>query len=419
MRRSKALSRLRAGSCLLALTIVFSATLALGQHETFLHGFGATGPDGYQPLGGLVFDSSGNLYGTTSSGGTKDFGTVFEISPRSGGGWSERVLHNFGIGLDGIFPYAGLTIDASGNLYGTTTVGGVFNLGTVFRLSPQPGGGWTETILYSFHESNDGYYPYAGLTLDSAGNLYGTTENGGSDTRGTVFELSPTASGPWKETILLNFDYSDGANPRSGVVFDSAGNLYGATEFGGVYGYGAVYELSPSSGGWTPTVLYSFNNNSAIDPLYPVGGLTLDAAGNVYGTGIDGAAYGGGAVFELSPSVGAWNETIVHAFNFAGADGFSPQAGLTFDSNGNLYGTTAYGGNGDCTSGGNFVGCGIVFKLSNSGGTWSETILHNFKTGRDGERPTSNLIFDSSGNLFGTTSVGGPYGDGIAFELTP
>jgi uncharacterized repeat protein (TIGR03803 family) len=254
--------------------------------------------------------------------------------------------------------------------------------------------------------------------MDGAGNLYGTTREGPGGKMGTVFELSPTSSGPWTENILHSFTGSDGANPLGGVVFDSAGNLYGATEEGGDYGYGAVFELSPSASGWSETVLYSFNSNG-VDPIYPFTGLAIDSAGNLYGTAVDGAAYGGGAVFELTNSGGTWKESVVHAFNYSGGDGFSPQASLTLDSSGNLYGTTSYGGSGKCTSDGSVIGCGIVFKLTPSGSAWTETILHNFKTGVDGERPEAGVILDASGNLYGTTLFGGTFDDGAVFEIVP
>ncbi len=399
---------------MLAMATLLSTTNAAAQSEKFLHSFSNTGRDGNQPRAGLVFDAAGNLYGTTSLGGTAGVGTVFELSPRSGGGWSSRTLHSFTNGKDGNTPYAGLIIDAAGNLYGTTLFGGVFGFGSVFEMTPTSGG-WTEKVIYSFHESNDGIFPYAGLTMDAAGNLYGTTRESTSADQGTVFELSPTSSGAWTEKILVSFNGSNGASPLGGVIFDSAGNLYGTTEEGGAYGYGTVFEMSPSSGGWSETVLYSLNNNG-VDPLYPFAGLTIDSAGNLYGTAVDGAAFGGGAVFELSPSGGTWNESIVHAFNYNNNfDGINPEASLTVDSAGNLYGTTNLGGNCSVT-----FGCGTVFKLAPSSGSWTETILHNFgSTGIDGQQPEAAVILDSSGNLYGTTKAGGTFGDGTVFEIKP
>jgi len=397
----------------LAMAMLLTAAPAAAQAEKLLHGFRSTGADGTQPRAALVFDSSGNLYGTTSAGGIAGVGTVFELSPRTAGGWSEKILHSFTNGKDGNTPYAGLIIDASGNLYGTTLEGGFQGLGSVFELSPKSGGGWTEKVIYSFHESNDGIFPRAGLTMDAAGNLYGTTSESTSADVGTVFELSPTSSGTWTEKILFSFSGANGSTPEGGVVFDAAGNLYSTTEEGGAYGYGAVFELSPSSSGWSETVLYSFNNNG-VDPLYPFAGLAIDSAGNLYGTAVDGAAFGGGAVFELSPSGGTWSESIVHAFNYNdNFDGINPEASPTVDSAGNLYGTTNLGGNCSVT-----FGCGTVYKLSPSSGSWTETILHNFGSSSiDGQQPEASVILDVSGNVYGTTKVGGAYGDGTAFEI--
>jgi uncharacterized repeat protein (TIGR03803 family) len=419
--RDKKTSRhfLFALSALAVATLLMATPAAAAPAEHTLHSFDFGGSEGVDPKGGLVFDASGNLYGTTSQGSVTGDGSVFELSPRSGGGWSEKVLHNFVASKDGSDPYASLIFDASGNLYGTTILGGAFGFGSVFEMSPKAGGGWTEKLIYSFHESNDGTLPYSALILDAAGNLYGTTRESTSGMQGTVFELSPTSSGPWTEQILHSFTGSDGANPIGGVVFDSAGNLYGTTEEGGDYGYGTVFELSPSSSGWSESVLYSFNTNG-VDPIYPGAGLAIDSSGNLYGTGFDGAAYGGGAVFELKNSGGTWKESIVHAFNYSGGDGFSPQATLTLDAAGNLYGTTAFGGSGGCTSDNSVVGCGTVFKLKPSSGAWTETILHNFNnTGEDGQWPEAGVILDASGNLYGTTLFGGTYGNGAVFEIKP
>ncbi len=207
--------------------------------------------DGWIPSAGLIFDAAGNLYGTTGLGGTDGVGTVFELT-RAGGGWTEQVLYNFG--TDGAYPGGGLTFDSAGNLYGTTGEGGIHILGTVFELTPTVGGGWTETVLHNFGSGTDGAYPGAGVTFDAAGNLYGTTQYGGtynscSGGCGTVFELTPTAGGGWTEQVLLNFNGTGGANPYAGLIFDGAGNLYGTTQFtydncSGFY-CGTVFELMP------------------------------------------------------------------------------------------------------------------------------------------------------------------------------
>jgi uncharacterized repeat protein (TIGR03803 family) len=400
---------------LIAITTLLTSTQAFGQPEKFLHSFGVTSTDGVQPRAGLAMDASGNLYGTTSQGGTGGIGTVFELSPKTGGGWSYKVIHNFANnGVDGNYPNGSLIIDASGNLYGTTRQGGFQGLGMVFEMVKSSTGGWTEKVLHAFRDSNDGIAPFAGLVFDSAGNLYGTTQGGGvGNSDGTVFELSPTSSGPWTENILFSFGGTNDANPECALVLDSAGNLYGTTIFGGANGLGSVFELSYSAGVWSEAVLHSFSNNGT-DPVYPFTGLAIDPAGNLYGSGVEGAAFGGGAIFELTPSSGSWTYTIIYSFNFNNShDGINPEDNLILDSAGNLYGTTNQGGTGTCTA----FGCGTAFKLSPSGGSWTETVLHNFM-GADGENPVAGLSLDASGNLYGTTLVGGSFSQGIAFEIT-
>jgi uncharacterized repeat protein (TIGR03803 family) len=267
----------------------------------------------------------------------------------------------------------------------------------------------TETVLLTFSLTNGGV-PLGGLISDGKGNLYGTTEIGGDDLSGTVFELSPSGGG-WIQTVLYSFNASsgaDGSEPYGGVIFDRAGNLYGTTYSGGTYYEGSVYELSPSNGGWTESVIYSFNS-SAHDGVTPGGSLVFDEQGNLYGTTYSGGQYDGGTVFELSRSNGTWKEFVRHSFNPNTSDGFSPQAGLVLDKQGNVYGTTLYGGQG---------GDGTVFEFSRPNGDWTETIIHPFES-TDGAYPASSLIFDAEGNLYGTTSEGGTEGSGTVFELVP
>ncbi len=394
----------------------FSVTI--GQQETVLHSFG-NGTDGQNPYaGGLIFNAAGYLYGTTQLGGIHGLGTVFELSPNGSGGYTETVLHSFGNGTDGQYPYASLIFDGAGNLYGTTWVGGIHGYGTVFELSPREGGGYTETVLHSFGNpaTQDGQNPYTGLIFDAAGNLYGTTYYGGIHGGGTVFELSPREGGGWTETVLHSFgNGTDGQNPVANLIFDGAGNLYGTTWVGGIHGYGTVFELSPrEGGGYTETVLHSFGNGT--DGSKPVAGMIFDGAGNLYGT----TSYGGihdtcpegtcGTVFELSPRQGGgWTETVLHSFG-NGTDGQNPYTGgLIFDAAGNLYGTT-YGGG--------IYGEGTVFEMTpREGGGYTETVLHSFGNGTDGQSPEAGLIFDGAGNLYGTTLVGGIHGDGTVFEI--
>jgi uncharacterized repeat protein (TIGR03803 family) len=413
------------------------------------------GNDGSFPSSDLIFDSSGNLYGTTQFGGVgadcstdsiPGCGTVFELSPNGSGGWTETVLYTFQAGTDGSVPSSGLIFDNAGNLYGTTLYGGAANAGTVFELSPNGSGGWKETILYSFLSNPDGSEPQ-GLIFDGSGNLYGATEFGGLnqcykfDPCGTVFELSPNGSRGWTETIIYSFHGDgDGFSPNGGLIFDNSGNLYGTTSAGGLnidcgvddgYGCGTAFELSPNgSGGWTETVLYSFAS-TASDGANPAAGLILDQSGDLYGTTSEGGegACGNvdrcGTVFKLSPNgSGGWTETTLYAF-LGGIDGASPAAGLIFDKTGNLYGTTADGGAAGCNSG---YGCGTVFELTpNGSGGWTKATLYSFQGASDGAYPFSGVIFDQTGHLYGTTAEGGgtvclvadeSVGCGVVFEVT-
>ncbi len=315
--RGKSLSiGLRAALAIFAVTLLATRAWA-DTHEKVLFNFNRT--DGAYTFAGLIFDAAGNLYGTTVGGGTYAYcsdgygcGTVFELTPTAGGGWTEQVLYNFGNGTDGVNPYDGLIFDAAGKLYGTTPNGGTYGYGTVFELTPTESGGWTETVLHSFcsqTDCTDGEAPQAGLIFDTLGNLYGSTTAGGTYTSncnygcGTVFELTPTGGGAWTEQVLHSFgNGTDGYYPFAGLIFDAAGNLYGTTWAGGTYGWGTVFELTPTGGGWTETVLHSFNDNGT-DGILPEAGLIFDAIGNLYGTTPSGGAEGeyGGTVFELTP----------------------------------------------------------------------------------------------------------------------
>lgn len=314
-------------------------------------------------------------------------------------------------------------MDASGNLYGTTHEGGrYYGSGTAFQLSPQPGGGWSDNLLHSFgKELNqydfDGNYPDGSLISDAAGNLYGTTIEGGSNYNGgIVYELiHPSAGGDWGYKILHVFDSNDtcygGREPMGSLVFDTAGNLYGATEQGGCPdGWGTVFELIPSAEGtWLAKNLYSFTGGA--DGWYPAGGLVRDTAGNLYGITVGGGAYGGGAIFELSPDgSGNWTEATLYSFGASPHDGGEPyNVGLVFDSAGNLYGTNPKEGD---------YGFGTAYKLIPDGsGGWTETILHEF-TKHEGF-PYCNLTLDAAGNVYGTTDGSQTEGGGIVFEITP
>jgi uncharacterized repeat protein (TIGR03803 family) len=381
--------------------------------ETVLYSFKANDVDGNTPYSGLVSDAAGNLYGTTFEGGTTEFyGTVFELTPGTSG-WTESVLHNFVNGHDGSVPQGGLIMDSSGNLYGTTIQGGGFSCGTVFRLSPAAGGGWTETIPFTF-DCSDGLDPAGTLVFDPAGNLYGTAGGGGAHDAGIVFELIPGTGGTWTEAILhaFNSGTNDGNYPTAGLVRDASGNLYGTTFKGGSKGRGMVFELSPTgTGGWRYTALHEFGAGD--DGQYPYASLIRDASGNLYGTTAGGGVHGSGTVFEISPRVGGGStEKVIHSFGQTLNDGVNPLGALVTDSAGNLYGTTEYGG-----ANGNF---GTVFELSpTTGGTWIESVLHSFNDNGDGFYPYAALITDGSGNFYGTTTKGGSAGLGTVFKIVP
>jgi uncharacterized repeat protein (TIGR03803 family) len=381
---------------------------------------------GWLPFAGLIFDQAGNLYGTTFEGGdygngcTSGCGVVFQLTPGSNGNWNENVLYRFcpaSTCIDGSDPWAGLIFDAAGNLYGITAHGGKFGAGVVYELTPS-NGGWTESVLYSFTGGSDGGMPAGGLIFDSSGNLYGTTTFYGAHDFGTVFELTPH-SGAWTEKVLYDFTGGlYGGNPYSGVIFDAQGNLYGTTPGGGTNEVGVVFKLSPSKKGvWQISLLHSFTGGR--DGGYPYyGSLIMDAAGSLYGTTGIGGADGYGTVFKLAQSAGKWKETVLHSFTDRDRDGAMPLSGVIFDSAGNLYGTTSKGGDaqGGCFSSG---GCGVVFKLApNSTGGWKETLLHVFSD-NPGFQPFCDLILDSGGNLYGTTTGDQVTTFGSVFEVTP
>jgi len=385
----------------LALALAFFPTLATprsAQAQTFtvLYTFTNTA-EGEQPDAPLTMDAAGNLYGTTQYGGTHGgFGTVFKLNATG----KETVLLSLAGTPDAEDPYSGLTRDKAGNFYGTTLYGGTMGgFGTVFKLHP----GGKEAILHSFAGTLDGEDPRSVLVRDAAGNLYGTTQYGGTNGGfGTVFKLDPTG----KLTLLHSFAGTpDGEDPYAGVLRDKAGNLYGTSQYGGTNGgYGTVFKLSPKG---ALTLLHSFAGTP--DGVNPLAGLLRDPAGNLYGTTYYGGTNGGfGTVFKLSPK---GKLTLLHSF--AGMpDGQNPYARLIRDPAGNLYGTTFYGGT---------AGYGAVFKVDTTG---KLTILHSFNPSPDGSHPIAGLILDNAGNLNGTTSDGGDLscgfsGCGTVFKLTP
>ena len=395
------------GSCNVTMTQNLSLTAAFtGQQDMLVHNFGS-GNDGQNPFANLVFDSAGNLYGTTSGGGTNHTGTVFEVSTNG----TETILHSFGSGADGQTPMGSLIFDSAGNLYGTTSAGGTYGYGMVFELSPNG----TETVLYNFGAGTDGANPNAGLVFDASGNLYGTTVNGGSYGGGTAFELSPNGGGGWTESGLYSFGGtpSDGLNPYSALIFDSSGNLYGTTANGGSFGGGTVFELmlnTTINRCCREAPVYSFG--SSTDGANPRAALVFDSSGNLYGTTVNGGMYSGGTAFELSPNGGTWTESGLYSFG-NGSDGKNPYSALVFDTSGNLYGTTANGG---------AYSAGTVFELlSNTtiNRCCREAPLYSFGVGNDGRNPQAGVVFSPAGVLYGTTASGGVYGGGTVFGILP
>jgi uncharacterized repeat protein (TIGR03803 family) len=321
------------------------------------------------------------------------------------------VLHSFGT-TEGRNPTSNLVFDGSGDLYGTTPTGSKYDLGDVFELT-QTSQSWSEKTIYAFGTSKtDGAFPYAGVIADQAGNLYGTTPF-------SVYELTPGSAG-WMESTLHVFcsrpNCTDGSRPNAGVIRGPSGSLYGVTETGGAFDAGTVFQLRPSSSGWIEGEPHSFGSFPNDGLGGGLGDLTLDASGNLYGATTGGGTSsactaGCGTVYKLSPvSDGHWKETILYSLQ-GGMAGFEPTAGIAMDLSGNIYGTTIAGGDASCS-------CGVVFKLTPvSGGAWTYSVLHTF-VGTDGAQPNAKLVL-YNGNLYGTTAAGGPGGAGTVFEIIP
>jgi len=402
---------------LVLLTLVALSAVAYAQHEQT---FSFSGTNGANPLGGLVADAAGNLYGVTSAGGTGcagGCGTVFELSPPSQNSQgSYTVLHYFENGVDGSDPIAPLTIDPKGNIYGTTFQGGTQSFGTIFELSPpsKPGAAWSETILYTFLGLSDGGYPGAASIFDSAGNLYGTT-TGNYAHQSTIWELSPPApGGSWTLTTLYTFNSSSGAEVPGPLVFDGAGNLFGTTVSGGTYNQGTVFELSPPpapGGSWTENTLHSFVCNSGCGPD---SGVILSKSGAIAGTAEVGGTNMKGVVFGMlpPPSPGSnWIYAVLYNFGSSQSDGSNPVGNLIQTTAGTLYGTTAA-----ITPSGD----GTVFELippPSPGGAWTENVLYTFPGGTAGSQPYGGVIINNFA-LWGTTIAGGSNNFGTIFRLS-
>jgi len=406
---------------------IFSLTLILAIH-TFaaskarvLHTFQG-GKDGARPWATLLLDNkTGTLYGTTEGGGNQSCqnsldtgcGTIFSLSP-SGQDWKEIVLYRFQGGSDGANPRAPLVPRPDGYFYSTTTSGGGGNqggIGTAFRIKP---GTWKEEVVFRFSSYQQGAYPQGAVAFDRKGNLYGLTPNGGLS--GVAFKLIPSPAGEWKEVVL----YDNVGLPYAGVLVDHLDNLYGTTDTNGSFNEGSVFELSHGKPGWEFTNLYSFQDSfgGGVQPS----DLTADKQGNLYGfagnAGTGCHIYGCGTVFEMTRSDGKWQEKTLYQFKDL-ADGWGPGYGVpAFDRAGNLYGTTQAGGK---------YGFGTLFRLSHVKNGWHKTTLYSFPGGAGGSEPIGGLVVDRQGNIFGTTYFGGKRGGttckqqgcGIVFEITP
>lgn len=401
----------------LAITMVPALTVpAEAQTYSVVHNF-STGSDGANPIAGVTIDGSGSLYGTTSAGGGQGFGTVYRLV-HSGPNWLFSLVYTFqGLtqnSTDGSAPYSRVVIGPDGYLYGTTHSGGngqgckaLHGCGTVYRVRLKPGSiRWEETLLFQFGSDIGSNPDYGDLAFDSAGNLYGTTRNGGAYQQGVVYELSPNG-GNWTEQVLHSFAGSpDGATPLSGPVFDQTGNLYGATSAGGKNGWGTVYQLAADSM-WTERILHDFQNGS--DGGAPGGGVFFDPSGNLYGATQTGGFGGSGTVFEMTLlSGGGWSLNTL--FGFPGVSPGGAYRTVIMDNAGNLYGTSATGGAHQW---------GSVFKLSPSNAGWVYSPVHDFTGGSDGGMPYGSLALDANGNLYGTAYAGGGNGQGVVFEITP
>jgi uncharacterized repeat protein (TIGR03803 family) len=430
----------RAGVAILAATLALGASLAAtaetsakSHHEQTLHTFSG-GTDGINPYGPLLADAHGNLYGTTSLGGGigrcgyyPGCGTVFELSPR-GAGYSERILYAFHGTSDGGEPNGGLIMDASGAIYGSLSTDGPDGFGSVFRLTPS-GSTYTETILYAFKGGTDGYAPSSGLAMDAGGALYGTTWYGGTGCApnqlcGTVYKLTPAASGYTKTLIHTFLGGTDGDAPAGNVILDKDGAVYGTTTTVGECddGCGTVFKLTPNGSSYEESVLYSFPEHRQMVGAWPEG-IVADAGGDLFVTtasggvgGCPNSGYGCGSAIKLTPSQSGYRESRVYNFR-PNKTGVHPSR-LIIDATGTLYGTTGSGGSRTCETT-DYVdrGCGGIFKITPTSSGYSYQELYRFRA-REGNGP-GPLIADGNGALYGTAVDGGTYGLGTVFKYTP
>ena len=396
-------AKLLALSLLLSTLVAPTLTQAAGK-ETDLYNFNPHIAS--NPFGGLTMDSSGNLYGATLSG------TIFEFSPNGSGGWTYTSLCDCGTS----YSFGSLAMDASGSLYGSTY------FGDVYEYSPSTSGTWTATLVYSFGTSGAGPSP---VILDAAGNLYGIFGTGGASGIGYVFELSPSATGTWTLTDLHDFDGADGAESGSdaagllgGLTMNASGNLFGTTGAGGSGtdcggGCGVVFELTNNAGTWTETVLHSFTGTDGQNPDAP---LLIGPNGHLFGTTASGGANGFGVVFQAASVDGTWQTTDLYSFTNANGDGAYPDSALIMDGSGDIFGTTDSGGGSTNCTVETDNGCGTAFELKRKGNTWTEGILHSFQGTGDGGFPGGVVL--QNGNLYGVAEVGGRYNVGLFYQLT-
>jgi uncharacterized repeat protein (TIGR03803 family) len=396
-----------------AATAVFVLSLATATAATTEVIFSCEEDEGEYADTDLETDNTGNIYGTTVLGGEFGGGTVFQLS-RTPNGWVHTVLYSFTGGADGGEPYKGVTLDSEGNLYGTAVTGGSGSCeggcGVAYKLT-KSGGTWTQTIIHPFTGGNDGSGPGARLTVDQSGNVYGMAPTGGAYGLGTIYKIHQEPNGPWSFKVIHAFTGgADGGSGSAGRMILRNGRLYGAATTGGTYGSGIVFEITPRGARWDFRTLYSFRGQP--DGSFPYGALLFNSSGNIYGTTYYGGANNIGAVYELSPRLtGEWNENVLYSFQ-AGSDGNSPISNLVFGGPGNLnlYGTTSEGG----------LGSGTIFKLSPiGGGQWTETVVHLFQGPPDGAFAYNGLVVDRLRNYYGATVHGGDDDDGCVYKFTP
>ncbi len=404
------MGRIAVVSAIALLMMLATASIADAQSYHVIYNFSGCF-DGNLPSNTLLLDKAGSLYGTTVEGGAGcgvgGLGVAFQLR-HSGNGWVYSTMHAFtGGNQDGGAPYSygGLAVGPDGGYYGTTSLGGVANAGVVFRLHPRAQGvcrtvacpRWAEDIVHQFAGSPDGEEPLGSVAFDAAGNIYGTTVHGGP-VLGAAYMISPVGNG-WTENVLTGVE----GDPLGSLVMDHSGNLYGITFSGGSIGRGTVFELMPTQAGWMMNVLHTFLGGD--DGQNPFGGLVFDAQGNIFGSTTQGGSGRGGTIFELSPGDNGWTFNTI--YSLAGTDG--PTSALTRDAAGNLYGTT---------TGDGIFEQGSVFKLSHSDNGWSLTDLYDFSGGSDGRGALGGVTMDANGNLYGTTAFGGTSDVGVVWEIT-